>query len=120
MAVTGINYKEGSKKKDLEYKSVRVHYGQNEEKIFDSGNFVKDWYDSTRFCILELSDKEFHFSNSSSVDHFIMDGAEFSSAYLKMHSNKATLVYEYDFNDPGIEFFVPVGTEPTCEELKMV
>ena len=116
MSFTTINYNEGSKKLrqtgEIEYVSVELHYGKNlEEKIiFNSGNFVKDWYDRTKYIIMQIGTEEFH-TNSSSVDHFIMDGAPYDTAYLK----GVELVYEY-YN--GIEFFVPEGTKPTWAELR--
>jgi len=120
MAVVGINYSEG-KKKNLDYKSVRISYNFNKnEKIFDSGDFVRDWYDCNKFIIFEMSDSE-PIANSSSVNHFIMDGAPFISAYLKPKDKNNIdwfLDYEYDFQYQGIEFFVNKGTKPTWEELK--
>lgn len=114
MAVTSINYDEGSKK--LGYKSVEISYGSNlkDKKIFDSGDFVKDWYEMRKFMILELSNKDEHFMNSSTVDHFIMDGAEFDSAYLNT-AKEPKLLYG---DEEGIEFFVMKGTRPTWTELR--
>lgn len=128
MAVYGINYDDGNKK-NLGYESVRVSYGENQKKIFNSGNFVKDWFDLMKFIINELSETEFHFSASSSVDHFIMDGAPYDSAYLHMVNEKPVLKYvdktkenylyeQQDVYEDGTEFFVPEGTQPTWEELK--
>lgn len=119
MAVTGINYDEGNKK-DLKYKSVYIHFGDKQEKVFDSGNFVKDWFDLRKFQILEIGNKEF-FANSSTVDHFIMDGAPYDSAFLVFHEQaQEHLLYYGHERDPqeGIEFFVPEGTQPTWKELK--
>jgi hypothetical protein len=116
MAVYGINYDEGNK--DLGYKSVRIHYGDDEEKIFDSGNFVKDWFDLIKLIIMELSKTESHFVGSSDVDHFFMDGADelYDYAWLKTDGDKSTLIYECD--EELIQFYVPKGTQPTWEELK--
>jgi len=117
MAVSGINYEEGSEKKDLGYESVYV-YTNDYEKVFGTGDFVKDWFNHSKFIAMELDGKEFHFSNSSTVDHFIMDGAKFDSAYLKIIDEKPVLEYEYDYDSPGQEFFVKEGETPTWEELK--
>ncbi len=68
-------------------------------------------------------------SHSSSVDHFIMDGAPFDSAYLHIVDGKGVLKYvdetdpgylytQQDVYEKGIEFFVKEGTQPTWEELK--
>jgi hypothetical protein len=125
MAVIGINYDEGADA--LNYKSVYIH-SSNLKVNFDSGNFIKDWYDAIKKYLTELSEEEF-LSHSSSVNHFIMDGAKFDSAYLHMVDGKAILKY-FDKTDPnwwktqsdvdenGIEFFVPENTQPTWEELK--
>lgn len=118
MAVIGITYEVPSPTK---YKSVYICYdnGMKKEKVFDSGNFVKDWYDLQRFVILELAGKEHGFSFSSSVDNFIIDGAPFDSAYLKFDDNDEPYFdYKYDIKNEGIEFFVPKGTQPTWGELK--
>lgn len=119
MAIIRINSNED--KENLIYESVRIGYGENEEKVFSSGNFVKDWYDMRKFMIQQLSETEPFFSQSSSVDHFIMDGAPYESAYLKFDENEnpyLSYVYNLYDNDDGIEFFVPEGTKPTWEELK--
>lgn len=120
MAVIGINYEEPN---HSTYKSVRISYSNNsKEKVFDSGNFVKDWFDCNKFITTKLLDKEYGFSNSSSVDHFIMDGAPYQSAYLNTKDGGTTweLYYEYDHQDPGYEFFVAEGTKPTWKELKEI
>ena len=67
---------------------------------------------------LEMMDVDPYLCNSSSVDHFIMDGAPYDSAYLMFKEGKPYLSYDYDEN--GWEMFVPTGTEPTWEELKNV
>jgi hypothetical protein len=137
MAVRGINYEGANHDYDdnderietpggLKYKSVYIHY-RGGEKIFDSGNFIKDWFDAKKFYSQELIDKEPHLSGSSTCDHFLMDGAEFDSAYLHMDDDKPVLKYVDRSNDlfiqrqvwdGGWEFFVKEGTQPTWEELK--
>lgn len=131
MAYTTINYNDGEKD-NLGYESVEIHYGRGrneKKKFFNTGNFVKDWFDLKKLQITELSDTEPFFTHSSSVDHFIMDGAPYDSAYLYMEGEKAVLKYidrtdpmylisQQDIYEGGIEFFVPEGTQPTWEELK--
>lgn len=143
MAVIGINYDgfaydyddngekikiDPSDPKYLKYESVYIHY-QGGEKIFDSGNFIKDWFDANKFFQLELMDKEPYLSGSSSCDHFIMDGANFDSAYLHIVDEKPVLKYldnnvdflqQSEIYKNGWEFFVPEGTKPTWEELKEI
>ena len=113
MSFTTINYSEGTK--NLDYRSVELYYGENlEEKIFfNSGNFVKDWYDRVKFVIMQISDEEFH-TCSSTIDHFIMDGAPYDRAWLK----GIELLYSGQDIHHAIQLFVPEGTKPTWEELR--
>jgi hypothetical protein len=139
MAVIGINYEGANHDYDenderietpggLKYQSVYIHY-QDGEKVFDSGNFIKDWFDAKRFFSKELMDKEPYLSGSSTCDHFHMDGADFDSAYLHIVDDKPVLKYldredpnwfmtQRDVYEKGWEFFVEPGTQPTWEELK--
>ena len=120
MAVIGVNYEEGIKKEGMGYESVRISYGKRDkEKLFDSGNFIKDWYDCVKFILHEIIEKE-HVTFSSSVDHFIMDGAPYDSAYLKIKDEKPFLDYEFAYKDKGTELFVPTGTKPTWHELREI
>lgn len=112
MAVISIEYNEGAKK--LNYKAVRLHYAKLKKKeVFKSGNFVKDWFNAIKFIIKGNLGEPI--SSSSSVDHFITDGAPYDSVYLHTDDN-TELRYEYD--EEGIELFVDKGTKPTWEELK--
>lgn len=94
MAVIGINYEasNGKKRKITKYKSVRLHYrskkknGEGLNKEFDSGDFIKDWYQAKAFYLKECGHDQM-FSHSSSVDHFFMDGAVYTSAYLLRKKN---------------------------------
>lgn len=118
MAVYGINYDEGNEQ-DLGYKSVRIHYGEDEEKVFNSGNFIKDWFDLVKFIIMELNQTESHFVGSSDVDHFFMDGADelYDEACLNINDGDAKLEYVQEELD-AIKLYVPKGTQPTWKELK--
>lgn len=147
MAVIGINYSgcghdyddngerieiDPSDPRYLKYESVYIHY-QGGEKVFDSGNFIKDWFGAKKFFQLELMDKEPYLSGSSTCDHFIMDGAKFDSAYLHIIEDKpvlrycswengsptiSTLIKNKEIYENGWEFFVTEGTQPTWEQLK--
>lgn len=111
----------------FKYNFVSIEHNGGKE-IFDSGDFVKDWFMAKRFYMMNLNEKE-HLSGSSSCDHFHMDGADFDSAYLHMEGDVPVLKY-LDKTDPnwirtqwhivkdGWEFFVNPGTKPTWQELK--
>ena len=138
MAVIGINYtgaehdyNENDERIEtpggLVYESVYLHYLDN-KKVFDSGNFVKDWFGAKKFFADNLMETE-HFSHSSTVDHFIMDGAKYDSAYLHMkddipelkyidYSDELWYINQASVDEEGWEFFVVEGTKPTWEEFK--
>lgn len=113
MAFVSISYEEPNQDK---YESVNVSQRfKDETKKFNSGNFVKDWWDAMKYLIMELQwDSPTSFS--SSVNHFIMDGDEYDSMYLVNGDNGHELQSEY--TEDGIEFFVHKGTTPTWKELK--
>lgn len=119
MAVITVNYKEPNPET---YESVEISYDDLEKrKVFSSGNFIKDWYNLNKWVAQEMAGElsnEIHFSNSSSLDHFITDGANVVSRYLKMKGGKPQLEKEYDFMDEGIELFIPSGEDWTWEQLK--
>ena len=114
MAVRGINYDDGNPN---DYESVYIHYVERKEKVFASGNFVKDWYDALKWY-LHADLNEYTLCNSSSVDHFIMDEAPFESSYLCYDEATRTWSLDKDGYERGIEFFVKKGENPTWEELK--
>jgi hypothetical protein len=119
MAVVSIVYDEGNKT-NLGYTSVKLVYGDIKSchMIFNSGDFVKDWFNFRKFIIMNDEFDEL-IANSSTVDHFIMDGASYDSAYLvKDENDKFELCYGDNWHSLGIEFFVNKGTTPTWEELK--
>lgn len=135
MAVISISYDGGGKEYDdddniisetpIVYQFVELS-NQKEGRIkFNSGNFVKDWYDAKK-KYLETEDEDPVFCHSSSVDHFLMDGAKYDSAYLHVVEGKPVLKYldrtkDDWYIDPigdGWEFFVNEGETPTFEELK--
>jgi hypothetical protein len=120
MAVIGIDYEET---KPETYNGIYIHY-EGGRKEFNTGNFIKDWYAHQKWIVNEIGDGELkdehHFSNSSSVDHFIMDGANVISRYLKYDEKTETpyLTKEYDWHDAGTEVFIPEGTDWNWNEYK--
>jgi len=128
MAVIDILYDEGNKE-NLQYKSVSVSSAfRKAKKRFFSGDFVKDWYDCMKFVITDERVNKDPLCHSSSVDHFIMDGAPYDSAYLHQIKGKAVLKYINHKDEnwaitqqdicAGIEFFVKKGTKPTWNKLR--
>ena len=115
MAFVSIDYDEPNQKK---YRSVDVSSRKDGKTVkFDSGNFVKDWWDAMKYLIIDL-DWEYPTSFSSSVNHFIMDGDNYDSMYLvddETAPKGSELQSEY--TEKGIEFFVPKGTKLTWLEL---
>lgn len=111
MAVTGIDYEE---MRPGTYKAVTLLYGKDQRKRFETGDFVRDWYDCVKFELTELAGKEHAFAISSSVDHFIMDGAEFDRRYLVVVDDEAELVE----GDEGVMFFVGRGKDYSWAEFR--
>ena len=102
------------------YENVTCSPCFSDEKFtFDSGDFVKDWFEMIRYIVMNCEEGgTFSASCSSSVDHFIMDGAPFDSTHLIFPDNDGEDAY-LDYKDStGIEFFVKEGTKPTWQELK--
>lgn len=116
MAVIGINY-DGTNVNT--YESVYLYVSPQLELKFNSGNFVKDWFDAKTHWVQNFEETDPIFSQSSTVDHFFMDGGDsfYDSVYLKV--NESGIAYlDYDFRLNGWEFFVPKGVKWTWEELK--
>jgi hypothetical protein len=134
MAVISIDYDGGGNEYDendniisqipIKYKCVELSTGKHGRIKFESGNFIKDWYDAKKKYLESCDDEPF--CHSSSVDHFFMDGANYDSAYLHVIEGTPVLKYldrsKKDwFIDPvgdGWEFFVKEGETPTFDELK--
>jgi hypothetical protein len=123
MAYININYNEGGE--PLNYQNVTIgSMLNNNSKVFESGDFVKDWFNVIKCYFQEMGDEPL--LSSSSVDHFFMDGADYDGAYLHFENDMPVLKYvdrnnKNWYNDPiveGIELFVEPGTQPTWEELK--
>jgi len=124
MAVIGIKYNEGGN--PLGYESVFIHLDDKTELLFNTGDFVQDWYDALKKFITEIGES---LSHSSTCNHFQGDGGKFDSAFLHMIDDKPVLKYldrsdenwfltQKDVYDGGIEFFVDEGTQPTWKQLK--
>ena len=123
MAVVNINYEDGN---TSTYKGVEFHFSVNDEvKVFNSGDFVKDWYDCNKFIVFELDRiDEYHIVCSSSLDHFLQDGDDYDPVYLIEQEDKTWELFSLDYvnenniYDGYIEYFVPKGVMMTWEEMK--
>ena len=92
---------------------------QGGDIVFNTGDFPTDYFLAKHHFVKNIPEGE-PLCLSSSVDHFIMDGAKFDSAYLVFDTKtgKSELRYGKEFSDEGWEFFVPEGGQPTWDELK--
>lgn len=119
MAVYGINYNEGGKP-NLDYESIYLRESNPEKKetLFNSGDFVKDWYDLIKYVVVNNTHDNEHVMGSSTADHFFMDGADelYDEAYLHDDGNGHDLHYDYKPN--CLRLYVHKGTKPTWNELK--
>lgn len=130
MAVIGILYDEMSP--DFEYESVYVFHdvhGKSIQKNFNSGDFIKDWFNAIKFFVTEIANTYEPLIQSSSVDHYIHDTNKYDSAYLHIENEIPLLKYidrsddnwfinQKDIFENNIELFVIENTKPTWEELK--
>lgn len=134
MAFISITYDGGNEydeddniiEKPIIYRSVNLKT-RKEQYTFDSGNFVTDWFNALKKYALDHDNEPL--SGSSSVDHFIFDGAKYDSAYLHIinkqpvlryidHSDPNYIFTQGDIYDNGSEYFVPQGLQPTWDKLK--
>jgi hypothetical protein len=112
-----INYDEGSKEIDLGYRSISLHIEDKPDIILNSGNFCQDWYSATKVLLTAYEDENAIVMNSSTVDNFFIDGANFDRCYL--HDNlDGELVLTYGDYFEGVELYVPKGERLTFAELK--
>lgn len=108
-----INY-DIDKADKVTYFSVQLSYDEDKKiKMFDTGDFIKDWFDLIKFLAFETKGRT---NFSSSVDHFIMDSGIYDCAYMVFEDGEAQLSYGYV--EDAIEIFVPENTQPTWSELK--
>ena len=111
-----VDYVEPNQK---EYKSVNLSESYGDRKwSFNTGDFVKDWFNMIKHIITKTTDETFYATYSSSVDHFIMDGKAYDSAYLCFEDD-GTPYLDYEDID-GIELFVKADTKLTWKELEEI
>lgn len=103
-----INYEEG-------FRSIKpeIRHDRASVTIPSKGDFVKDWFNLMDHAIHHYD----RISFSSSVDHFLMDGAPFRIQSFFIDGDTPILL---DHEAAGhIPFFTPADREPmTWEELK--
>jgi len=97
---------------------------KEEDKIFYTGDFLKDWYFCQKYLVQIKSKSEGSLSYSSTVNHFVTDGAPYQSRYLSIVDGKGFLNEES--NGEQMRFFVPNDQDFTwgvlqayCEELNI-
>ena len=105
----------------IKYNHVYIQTNNNAVKMFSSKSFIKDWFYAMKYFINDVFDNDPHLSNSSSINDFFMDGADYDSAYLVAKDNDDfELSYDRKMSSGHIEFFVEKGTKPTWEEFKKI
>lgn len=114
MGMIAVNYDEFEKNQN--YQGVEI-YLDEERKLFNTGDFVKDWYDCINYINNHLSNDRFVFS--SSVTDFLDDGAPYKMAYLRSYDKGKTFNLKYRWNErnQGQIFFVPENEKPTWDEF---
>ena len=117
MAVISVNYNEGG---DLKYLETSIYH--NGESIdYDSGDFVKDWYDALKFILCGGLYEEYHIAFSPSVLNFISDTGLYDTLYLRSidsEGNSWELIDTYD--ELAFQFFVPKGKRYTWKQFKQL
>ena len=120
MAVISINYDDGT---DGGYVDVEIHTDDSVKIPFNTGDFVKDWFDCMKYVITGMLGDYYFLSHSSSVNHWIFDDTEnkYKSMYLRLideNNDTWELSEEYSHEKKGIEFFVESDWSGTWKELK--
>lgn len=115
MGMIAVNYDEFEINQN--YQGVSLLWGDKERKEFNTGDFVKDWYDCSFYIKNHIQDEGFFLS--SSCTDFLDDGAPYDMAYLRSYDKGKTfdLKYKYNEKNQGDIFFVPKGEKPTWDEF---
>lgn len=101
----------------LTYEAVCVSPSNSEyDVIFNSGDPVIDWYYHNKYLIFNIPDGD-DVCNSSTIDHFFMDGAMVESTYL-LFDESGTPYLGKSKNDSGVEFLINKGDNITWLELR--
>lgn len=119
MAVIDIKYVDAPGQ--IIYDSVQVWLSENNQAMFKSNNFVKDWYNALEFfCTKVYPIKKENFLYSTSVNQFLSDGGEefVDRAYLVFEGDEHKLVYDPEYAGEKLEFFIPKGENWSWNELK--
>lgn len=121
--VTYVDYDEGDA---TTYRGVGIYVSSDRSILFNSGDFPKDWWDALR-KVYDLMDETGQLAaSSSSVDHFLMDGADelYDLANLIQEDGKLKLVYRDDFSEmewwnlTGATVYVNTGERLSFDEFK--
>jgi len=97
--------------------AVNITYNFNKDsKLFDSENFVKNWYDCTKFK-MHLDKREFDFKDDESVNEYIKKHSLVETR-LKKTDDGWCLDYENENTWRSVVYYVAEGTNPTWEELR--
>ena len=117
MALISLN-KDNGKYASLAVTYPDDYYDGESQKIFDSGDFIKDWYDSIKFLLVDMG-LTGRIYLSELLSDFI-EKSPYDKAYLIVDkkTGESKLVYNKIENDDILDFFVPAGEKPTWNQLR--
>lgn len=84
-------------------------------KTYDSGNFVKDWYNALEYAIKHM--KKYNIVFSKGIDDYVHLSNKYKKVYLKKYNNHWTLFN--NIND-GYVFYVLKDSNLSWEDLKQL
>lgn len=115
--IIDIKYKDDN---SLTYNNIIISLNDDREDIiFESGDFIVDWYQTMKWCAHNDNNNDI-IKMSSSVNHFIMDGAKFDSAYLVLKPEPHLEYFDgknFEITN-NVEFFIPEDEKWSWDELK--
>jgi hypothetical protein len=99
--------------------AVNITYNFNKDsKLFDSGDFVKNWYDCNKFK-MHLDKREFDFKDDLSIEEYAL---KHSLVETRLAQAEGGWVLDYDNKKTwrSVLYYVAEGTNPTWEELRKI
>tara|TARA_R110000796_G_scaffold27712_8_gene76225 strand:+ start:747 stop:1112 length:366 start_codon:yes stop_codon:yes gene_type:complete len=98
--------------------NIKITYNFNKDsKEFKSNNFIKNWYDCTKFKI-GLDNQEFDFIDDSSIDEYVKKNS-FDLKYLSNPNGEWGLT-DKRANHLAVKYYVEKDTNPSWLELRKI